>query len=92
MANDITTGNPLFFDTAGASSAVTDPMRLHAIVINPTAVSWAITVHNDSAGTKVIFKTSSAANEPLVHLFPPELTTALYVTTLTNCEALVYLR
>ena len=91
MANDITTGNPFFFDTAGATSEVTDPKRLHSIVINPTAVSWAITIHNDSAGTKVVFKTSSAANEPLVHVFPSELATSLYVTTLTNCEAVVYL-
>lgn len=89
-ANDLTT-DPIFLDTTGATSSVTDALVIRAIVVNPTAATWLVTL-NDASGGDVVFKTQDNLQAPFAVSFPGGLyATGLWATTLTDCEVTVYL-
>lgn len=82
--------NPIFYDTAGATSAITSQTAIIGIIVNPTAAAWAVVIH-DAASGDVVFKTQDNLQAPVSISFPGGLIqSGLYATTLTNAEVLVY--
>jgi len=90
--NDLTV-DPIFLDTTGATSSITDSLTITAIVVNPTAATWVVELNDASAGD-VVFKTQDNLQAPFGVTFPGKglFATGLWATTLTDCEVLVYLQ
>lgn len=89
---NVTNKNPLVIDTA-AESISTDPLRIAAVVIEPTAAAWQLQLH-DASGGNLVFAARDNLKAPLSLPPLPESfsVSGLYATTVTNCRALVYLR
>ena len=89
MSKDLTV-RPIFIDTEGATSAITTPILIYSIVVYPMAANWNVVINESSAAAKIIFKAFGTAYETFQFLGSPNLITTLYVTTLTNCELLIF--
>jgi hypothetical protein len=92
MANSTTT-NPLVFDTAGASSAITRPVGIKAIYWDGPANANDVCLLHDAQGGNIVFKrTAPAANiaGDVLHFDQPLVVKGLYLTTLASGTLLVY--
>ena len=85
--------NPLYLDTAGATSAITNPLVIQGILVTPTAATWVALLH-DADGGDVIFDGQGSAADPIYIPFTALAkfrVSGLYFTTRTNCRVSVYL-
>ncbi len=93
MANVLTT-NPMVLDTAGATSAVTQPLAIRAIKWDaPGAAAQVCAIHDAAGGNLIYQHTSEAANKGNDMAFPGRglMVSGFYLTTLTAGKLLVYL-
>lgn len=93
MANDLTK-NPIVLDTAGATSAISNPVTIRKIIVNGSGVAWSVVLHDESGGDIVFQATEGATNteQSRTYDFHPRIVASgLYATTLTNItNVLVY--
>ena len=86
MANTLTT-NPMIFDTAGATSAVTRRVKIQTIVWSGDAIATGddLALHDAASGNEILLTTASANDHETVVTFPLGLTVkGLYLTTMTS--------
>lgn len=93
MAANNLTSNPIYLDTAGATSAKTTRMQIKAIVWwdNASTAGDDLEIH-DAAGGNLIFAAVAPTAKHTVIFAParPIFTKGLYLTTLDSGEVLVY--
>lgn len=95
MANKLLTDgvNPIVLDTAGASSAITNNMRILAIVWDSGAsgtVGNTIAIHDAASGNLILGATLAVAKDTLVFPLGGVRVKGLYLTTLDNGTVYVY--
>ena len=94
MANTVSGINPLFFDTAGATSARSDALWINAIIWDSGASGAAgnVVLLHDAANGNVVFQATLAVAKDVVIFKPakPFQVKGLYLTTMTNGTLLVY--
>lgn len=88
-ANDLD-NKPIIFDTAGATSAITENVTVQTIVWYGASSTDDIVLH-DASGGSVVFQ-SIFASEPQVVYFGPNGVSfkGLYLTTIDGGELLIY--
>ena len=94
MANNLAT-NPIILDTAGATSAVSNPITVTSIIVNASADTWSCVIHDKPSGNIIFQADSSVANHRSIYWSPAEPITfsGLYWTTDTNiANVLIYLK
>jgi hypothetical protein len=92
MANVIT-GNPLVLDTVGATSKITTPVSINAIIFMATTAADECKIH-DSNSNRVIFDVTANANNQTIVFTPSEpivCSQGIILTTLTHGQALIYI-
>jgi hypothetical protein len=93
MANDLTTGSPLIFDTAGATSVYDKRIGIQAIKWDAVAAADDVCLLLDKAGGHPIFAdVASAKSLGKTITFPQGvLADGLYLETLGSGKLYVYL-
>lgn len=95
MANSISGINPLYFDTAGATSAVANGVWVNSIVWDSGDSGIAgdnVVLHDAVSGNVVFQATLAVAKDVIICSFAkPILFAGLYLTTLDRGVLLVYL-
>lgn len=91
MANALT-ANPIIIDTVGATSEITEKLRLESIVIVPSAANWVVLLHKESAGTNIVLSAVGSTADSDQYFLPEDLVFTLYATTLTNITRLLLFR
>jgi hypothetical protein len=92
MANSLST-NPLVFDVAGATSAVTRPVAIKAIHWDNPGAANAVVTLDDAVGGNLVFEHHAKAQYDggdTVHFDRPLIVPGLYLTTLDSGKLLVY--
>lgn len=92
MAGNVLTSSPIYLDTTGVTSAIADKIRMHSILVVPTATAWEFVLHDTSAAGKVVARALCDTKRSIDIPMPENLSTTLYLTTLTNCVLLIYRR
>ena len=95
MANNLLS-NPIFLDTAGATSRIQRPLTVVGIIVNAGADTWQAVIHDKETGGTIIFQaTSDITNHRSIYWAPTELFTftGLFWTTDTDIDnILIYLK
>lgn len=95
MANSLNGINPLYFDTAGASSAVTSGVLVSSIIWDSGDSGLAgdnVVLHNAVSGNVVFQATLAVAKDTIIWTpANPVYFSGLYLTTLDRGVLLVYL-
>jgi hypothetical protein len=87
MANDFIK-NPNFLDAAGTG---TKRVKIHSILIKPTAAAWVIDIREGSTSGKPVLNLVNSTEVAFQVMFPPNYSVnGIHIETITNCDAYLY--